>query len=1583
MSSGDRTREQLEKENLQLRRRVGELEEALESGASSILSDHPSLLQTFLDSLPPVAMLLRPGTREIVACNRAGRDVGAVPGRTCYETWGQSDKPCPWCQAPTVWETGEAIHTQPEGAGRLWDAHWIPVGEDLYLHYAYDITDQVTAERSLRESEHYLALAQSIAHVGHWMLDPKTGVVSGSDELFRIFGLTREEATLDAFAEVVHPDDREYDLRHIRRGMEHGESWDIEHRLVCRDGTEKTVRAIGKAITDDAGEVVQLIGTVHDVTDHRRAEEKLRKAEEQSRAWLEYSPICTKIVDLDFNLEYMSSSGIKELKIQDTAQIYGKPYPFDFYPESFRREMTGNLTLARDTGEVITQEAAVVDVEGNELWYQSTIVPVHDDEGRVEYLIVVSIETTERRRAEDALRGSDERFRRMADTIPNVFWLADAETRDIIYISPAYEKIWGKPTAELLEEPGSWLEAVHPDDREQVEARERGESAGDRSATQGQYEYRILRPDGDVRWIGSREFAIRDEGGKMTMLCGVAEDITERKLAEDALKRNEERFRCLAESTPMGLFETDVEGRVLYTNPTWCSITGMSMEESLGFGWAGALHKDDRDRVAAEWSDCLRERKGYSGEFRFTRPSGETRWVYTRTAPIFDEAGEVVGHVGANQDITERRRAEEALRESEERFRLMVLNSPDMTLIEGADGIGTYMSPQVTEVVGHPAERFIGRGFPDIIHPNDLPAVIDAHQRAFAEEELVDFRYRVIDGEGKTRWLSHTARPLYRDGKFAEVQSNVRNITERERMAESLGWESAVNRLLAELSSALIDPSLSIEEIAGVVLESAKELTGSQHGYVSSVDPVTGDNIGLTLTQMMLNCPVRDGDGGVTFPKGEDGRYPGLWGHALNTREAILTNSPADHEASHGLPKGHVPLENFLSAPALIGDELVGQIALANCEAGYSERDLEAIERLAKLYAIAVQGKRTEGAVRNIARFPGENPSPVLRIASDGKIQYANPASRPLLDGWGCDEGGRAPEDIRGLVTVARDSGDSQMADISVGDALFSFVVAPVPDADYVNLYGRNVTEHRKLEEQLRQSQKLEAIGQLAGGIAHDFSNLLQSILGYSNMLKMQSAPGSTVYRAADVTEKAATRASDLTKQLLGFARRGKLQNTPVDLHRIVHDTVAIISRTVSKSIKISLRLEADPSVVLGDPSQLEQLVMNLAVNARDAMPEGGRLLVETSNVELGDDYCREHAEMTPGPYLLVNVSDTGVGMTDEVRERLFVPFFTTKERGRGTGMGLAMVYGIVKNHGGSVNVYSMPGTGATFQIHLPMAQEPEGITDTQELKELVHGSATILVVDDEESVRQICMDMLTRLGYKVLLVKDGNEAVRCYEERGDEIDLVILDMTMPVMDGRECFRKLREIDPSVKVVVSTGHALNGAAQTIMDEGAARFLQKPFVLAQLSEAVAKALHGDRAEDVAPGARPEADGAAAQEDIEVLRDDSLEALTEMLQHLIRLKALLSEDEGAAESIDAMTGRLREMIGQGGSGVVEEPLWHGFGNLVGGIRYFVAGSLGDQEEGDDVSRGARAVEDSARRAMELMARWREAVRRHGTK
>jgi len=387
-------------------------------------------------------------------------------------------------------------------------------------------------------------------------------------------------------------------------------------------------------------------------------------------------------------------------------------------------------------------------------------------------------------------------------------------------------------------------------------------------------------------------------------------------------------------------------------------------------------------------------------------------------------------------------------------------------------------------------------------------------------------------------------------------------------------------------------------------------------------------------------------------------------------------------------------------------------------------------------------------------------------------------------------------------------------------------------------IISRDVTERRKIEAQLQQAQKLEAIGTLAGGIAHDFNNLLMGIQGNASLMLLDCDSTHPHYKRLKTIEQSVQSGAELTMQLLGFARGGKYEVRPADINDLIKRSSDMFART-KKELTVSCKYQEGIWIVDVDQTQIEQVLLNLYVNAWQAMPRGGELYIETKNVNLDETYVKTY-NMAPGSYIKISITDTGVGMDEATRQRIFEPFFTTKEMGRGTGLGLASAHGIIKNHGGIINVYSEEGIGTTFNIYLP-ASDKKVIEKKALTEDVLPRNETVLLVDDEEMIVDIGKEMLENMGYKVLTAKDGKKAIDVYKKNQDKIDVVILDMIMPEMGGGDLYDRLKEINPDIKVLLSSGYSINGQAKTILKRGCTGFIQKPFNMKGLSRKIREVL----------------------------------------------------------------------------------------------------------------------------------------------
>jgi PAS domain S-box-containing protein len=485
-----------------------------------------------------------------------------------------------------------------------------------------------------------------------------------------------------------------------------------------------------------------------------------------------------------------------------------------------------------------------------------------------------------------------------------------------------------------------------------------------------------------------------------------------------------------------------------------------------------------------------------------------------------------------------------------------------------------------------------------------------------------------------------------------------------------------------------------------------------------------------------------------------------------------------------------------------------------------------------------------------------------IRITQDGKHCYVNPKFTEM---FGYDD----PLQILGLPVEAlyapeeRQSYRDRVQDRLEGRETASsyeltglrrngdrFEVAvrltPITYEGHPSLLGflMDISEERRLRAQLLHAQKMEAIGTLAGGLAHDFNNLLQIILGHSELMSPRNDESHPDYRRILEIRAATGRGINLVRRMLAFGRKTETKLRPINLNHHLLQLETVLRRTIPRMIEIRLHLEENLRTIDADASQVEQVLLNLVVNAKHAMPEGGKLVLETRNVRLQEQYCRMHPPLTPGRYVLLMVSDSGHGMNRSVLDRIFEPFFTTKTPGEGTGLGLSMVFGIMRSHGGQVTCYSEPGVGTVFKLYFPAVDTELGAT-TETIPEMpAFGTETILLVDDEKPIRDLGKELLSEAGYTVLIAGDGAEALKVYGQIKDEISLVILDLIMPGMGGKACFEELKKIDPEVKVLIASGYSAHGPSEDVTQSGAKGFIGKPYNLHQILMAVRKAIDAE-------------------------------------------------------------------------------------------------------------------------------------------
>ena len=468
--------------------------------------------------------------------------------------------------------------------------------------------------------------------------------------------------------------------------------------------------------------------------------------------------------------------------------------------------------------------------------------------------------------------------------------------------------------------------------------------------------------------------------------------------------------------------------------------------------------------------------------------------------------------------------------------------------------------------------------------------------------------------------------------------------------------------------------------------------------------------------------------------------------------------------------------------------------------------------------------KKNEEKLLSLSRFSDENPQPVLRVAPDGSIMYSNRGSETLISLWA----GKVPEKYLDALRRSWEAGERQEIDVSEGSKSFKMTVVPFPAAGYINLYGREVTEEKALAAQLNQAQKMEAVGQLAGGVAHDFNNILTAIIGFATFLQQKLKDNAPLGRMADQIIVAAERAAELTQSLLVFSRKETVALKPVNLNKVVGHVEKFLQRIIGEGIELKTLLHAEDLIVLADSGQVEQILMNLATNAKDAMPEGGSISIATTTIELDSRFVAAHGYGKPGQYGLISFEDTGCGMDRGTLERIFEPFFTTKEVGKGTGLGLSIVYGIVKQHDGFINVYSEPGKGTTFRVYFPATRAADAGKSLKEAAPVKGGTETILLGEDDAAVRQLTRVVLEESGYSVIEAIDGEDVIARYKNNQAAVKLLILDIVMPRRSGKSVADEIKASNPEIRILFVSGYTANIIHQNGVLEKGLNFISKPF-----------------------------------------------------------------------------------------------------------------------------------------------------------
>jgi PAS domain S-box-containing protein len=916
--------------------------------------------------------------------------------------------------------------------------------------------------------------------------------------------------------------------------------------------------------------------------------------------------------------------------------------------------------------------------------------------------------------------------------------------------------------------------------------------------------------------LGSRIFEVHHTGilyeGKPALLQ-LFHEVTEHFKAEEALRRSEARYRAMVEHQTEFVVRWLPDGTRTFVNQAYCHHLRASPRELVGTSFYPQVAPEDLPQVKEKIRGLTPERPAETHEHRVVTTNGSIAWQQWTHRGIFDDNGRLIELQSVGTDITDRKRAERALRLTQ----FAVDRAADAIFWLRPDGRLIYVNDAACESTGYMRDELLSMTVLDI-------------DTDFSDQRLQDL-VEEISANGSCSFISHhrskhgrifpievVANYLEFDGQDYVV-ALARDITERQETERVLRDNEERLKVLFEFAP----DACFLTDLQGVLLDGNR-----------ATEVITGFGRDELRGKSLFDVDILSLD---DLPKATASLMESARGRPVGPVEYVLTRRDGTR----------VTVEIRTYPVRIKKQHLVLAIARDITE----RREAEQALRQSEADLRALVDHATYGIYRSTpaGRFLSVNPTLVSMLGYDDENQvlgldiesqlYLTPQERKRVLEL-CTAEGR----FDGIETEwQRRDGTPIQVRVS-GRPVFG----ETGDLACFEVFVMDVSEQRMLEEQLRQAQKMEAIGQLTGGIAHDFNNLLSVILLNAEFVA-SALKGGQPAMLPDVQEieAAARKAAAMTKQLLGFSRRADLLMVPTNIGRVVRELFPMVRRLLPETIDVEIDVRSDHAIAVADTGAVEQMLLNLATNARDAMKQGGKLRVEVSGAHLDHAYCSLNPSARPGNYVCLSVADTGTGMDAATRARIFDPFFTTKPLGEGTGLGLAMIYGLIKQHGGHVMVYSEPGDGTTFRLYFPAAQvDSSSEKDRESTGGLFGGSETILLVEDETALRRTGRRILEKYGYTVIDAADGEQALKIYEERRAEIDLIVCDLVMPRMSGAEFYKTLRRMGDPVKFILASGYSEKEAERRTLD-ASVPFVQKPWRLDELLSRLRQQLDGNGAD----------------------------------------------------------------------------------------------------------------------------------------
>jgi two-component system, cell cycle sensor histidine kinase and response regulator CckA len=1034
--------------------------------------------------------------------------------------------------------------------------------------------------------------------------------------------------------------------------------------------------------------------------------------------------------------------------------------------------------------------------------------------------------TRDSRPTDDALE-----YRKLLEELPFITYI-DLPDEDILtgYLSPQIEEILGY-TPEALSGPGnSFFDIVRPEDRERMITHARSALKGHA----GELEYRVRAADGRTVWLKDRAVPQLDADGAVTSVRGFMLDITREKTIAEAAAVSDERYRSLVETVPAIVYvdnPNDIASSV-YLSPRfeeWLGHKVATILETPTYYVENVIHPDDRDAVVASLArSSAGERVGI--EYRCVATDGRVVWVYDDSVPMLGADGVVTEVRGFLVDITDRKLLDAERIEAEERYRALVEEMPGIVYVDAPDTAPAtiYISPHVEEMVGYTPSEIVADPelwIGTVVHPDDRDLVAAATVQA-AKGIPSQSEHRCVARDGRIVWVHAESIPqLDPQGNVVAVRGYIWDITERK-------------HLEAQRSEAEERYRALVENLPGVVYLNAPDDAASAIYVSPQVESILGysEDEWLRTPEFFARRVVHPDD-----------------------RESVLDRITKANNGERSRSEYRCVAKDgrvvwFYDDSTPVHDERGNVIASHGFMLDITDRKVAEEDR----YEADARFRALVEEVPGVVYVDAANET--------GSAIYMSPQVESLL-GYSLDDWFSTPDFFvemvlhpddrkRMLVEIAEDNagvrGKSEYRCVAKDGRIVWIYDESVPQFDergaivatrgfMLDITDRKIAEHEveKRDDQLRQAQRMEAVGRLAGGVAHDFNNLLTVIKGHVDLLAGAEGLSDLAREELASVATAAERAAGLTRQLLAFSRQQVLQPAVLHLGGVVSDLTAMLRRLLVERIGLSVDSEPELWSVLVDRSQVEQVVVNLVVNARDAMPEGGTISVVTRNVVVDDG---DHNGAAPGDYVALSVSDTGVGVDPEVRKQMFEPFFTTKDIGEGTGLGLATVHGIVEQSGGLISVESVPDEGTTVRVLFPRVDAVVESTPLAPAPPAKADGESILLVEDDPDVRALVRLALENAGYSVIEAPDPGEAILVASQVTTEIDMVLTDLVMPGMNGRELAESLVTARPKMKVLLMSGYTDDEVVRHGVS-GTSAFIQKPFLPTELVAKVHAVLQG--------------------------------------------------------------------------------------------------------------------------------------------